>query len=80
MINSKLTLGEIAAIEELSGRSIATLDDNEQPQGKMLAALVYVTKKREDQTFSFKQAMDMDFEEAAALLGLGEDEDPKSEN
>jgi hypothetical protein len=46
-INS-LTLGELAKIEELGGASMSTLQDETKPKAKMLAALAFVIKRREN--------------------------------
>lgn len=76
-----LTLGEISVIEDLSGYGIGALDE-EKPQGKFLAALVMIAKRRDGQpTFTFNAAMATPFTEAQAYLGLDtEDEaDPTAE-
>lgn len=73
----QLTIGEIAKVEELSGQSINALGDPSTPQGKVMAALVYVFKRRNDQSFKFEDAMNMQLSEIQEVLGL-EDEDPKS--
>ena len=75
---NKLTLGEIAKVEELSGISINEIGGN-APQGKAMAALVFVLKRREDLSFTFANAMDLNMDEVNEILGLNEDEvpDPK---
>lgn len=69
-----LTLGEIATVEELGGSPIDTIESG--PKGKILAALAYVTKRRTDPDFKFKDALELNFEEANEILGFAE-EDPK---
>lgn len=70
----QLTLGEVAAIEDLSGVAIGALS-TETPQGKFLAALTMVAKRRSGEpTFTFNQAMAMPMLEAQEFLGLNEDE------
>jgi hypothetical protein len=71
-----LTMREVATVEELTGAAISALSDSERPQGKALAAIAYVIKRRTDQDFTFDNALDMDFTEIQALLGLDADEDP----
>lgn len=79
---TKLTLGEIAKVEELSGMSINAIGNETSPQGKTLAALVFVFKRREDTKFTFNDAMNLGMDEVSEILGLNEDEveapfDPK---
>lgn len=61
----QLTLGEIAKVEDLTGRSI---DDQTQPRGKYLIALTYVLKRREDPDFKYVDAEALDAEEAGQLI------------
>lgn len=77
-MQKRLTLGEIAAIENLSGVSIDSLMDEGTPKGKALAALVFVAKKREDPDFTFDDALNTDMDEAMEIVNatMG-DEDPK---
>lgn len=68
-----LTLGEVATIEDLSGVSLSALEG--QPQGKFLAALVMVVKRRSGEpTFTFNQALNVPMSEAHAILGMSDDE------
>lgn len=85
---NKLTLGEVAKVEELSGLSISSIGDDDKPKGLALAALAFVAKRREDPKFSWNDALLLTFDEAGALLGInaddaeadaeGEAEDPTS--
>lgn len=69
-----LTLGEVATIEDLSGYGIGALD-KQTPQGKFLAALYMVAKRRSGEpTFTFNQALRVSISEAQTFLGI-EDED-----
>lgn len=69
-----LTLGEVATIEDLSGFGIASLNEG-TPQGKFLAALVMVFKRRNGEpTFTFNQALAVPMLEAQTLLGLDDTE------
>ena len=77
---NKLTLGDVAAVESLSGMSISAIGDDEQPKGKALAALVFVIKRKSDSDFTFEDAMNMTMEEASEVLGLDNEEDPKALN
>lgn len=70
---TSLTLGEVATIEDLSGIALSDLEG--KPQGKFLAALVMVIKRRTgDPTFTFNQALAMPMDEAQQLLGLDQAE------
>lgn len=66
----KLTLGEVATIEDLSGVAISSLSE-ETPQGKFLAALTMVAKRRSGEpTFTFNQALNTPMLDAQEFLGL----------
>lgn len=69
----RLTLGEIAKIEELSGASIAAIGDEETPKGKALAAVAFVVKRRTNPTFTWNEAMGLTLAEAFGVLGIEED-------
>ena len=71
----KLTLGEIAKVEELSGLSINEIGSQKAPQGKALAALVFVMKRRDDNKFTFADAMDLSMDEVTEILGLNDEDD-----
>lgn len=68
-----LTLGEVDTIESLSGTSIDTLGDEGRPKGKMLAALVYIAKRREDKSYTFNQALEVTLAESEELIGFDDD-------
>ena len=71
-----LVLGEVAKIEELSGTSANDWDDH-APQGKLLAALVFVYKRREDKKFTWNDALGLGLQEAGEYLktqGFGVDD------
>lgn len=74
----KLTLGEIAAVENLAGVSIDSIGQDETPKGKAMAALVFITKKRDNPDFTFEDALNMDMDEALAIIS--DEEDPKDKN
>lgn len=70
-----LTLGEISALESLSGLSVSELGNNSAPRGKMLAAMSYVHKRRNGfPLFTFNEALGLTITEANELLGLDDDE------
>lgn len=79
-IMNKLTVGDVAIVEEMSGISISAMGDEDKPKGKMLAAMVYAVKRKQDKDFSYQNALDMTFDEVTEFLGLNEDDedDPKA--
>ena len=77
-IIERLTVGDIAIVEEHSGISISALGDEDTPKGKMLAALAFVIKRKENKDFTFADALNLTMREATDILGLEDDEeDPK---
>ncbi|MGC5584153.1 hypothetical protein [Ornithinimicrobium sp. W1665] len=65
---NKLTLGEVAKIEELSGQPITSFGDDDRPKGLALAAFAFIAKRREDPTFTWNKAQELTFEEANTIL------------
>lgn len=68
---NRLTLGEVAKVEELSGMPISAIGDDERPKGNALAALAFVAKRREDPKFTWNQAQGLTLDEAQDILGMG---------
>lgn len=71
----RLTLGEVAKIEELSGQPISAIGEDDKPKGLALAAMAFVAKRREDPKFTWNAAQNLTFDEANEILGLTEGED-----
>lgn len=67
-----LTLGEVAAIESLSGQSVAVLADGTAPLGKTMAAMAYVIKRRANLDYKFEDALNLTMAEAGVILGAVE--------
>jgi hypothetical protein len=65
---SKLTLGELAKIEELGGMSIDSFGDEGKPKMKMLIALAYVIKRREDKNVTLLQIENMTSDEVTTII------------
>ena len=65
---TELTLAEVADVERLSKQSFSTVADQGSPKGKVLQALAYVIKRREDPKYKFEDAGKLTFTEANALL------------
>ncbi len=76
----RLTLGEVATIEDLSGQSISTVGDDGVPMGKMLGALCMITKRRNGfPAFKFGDALALTMDEALEVLGWTDDDDTATE-
>lgn len=72
---TRLTLGEVAKIEELSGRPLAAISDDDTPQGKLLAALVFVSERRNGHAIPWHECLNMEMTAALELLGMAGDDD-----
>lgn len=82
----KLTLGEIATIEDLSGVSLDLMELDATPKGKMLAALLFVHRRRTAMvagnppaSVTWASIQDVPLDEAAAELGYGIDDEPEGD-
>lgn len=69
---TRLTLGEIAKLEELTGLSIDRIASADAPKGKLLAAMAYVASRRRGTPLSFDEALGLSIPETNELLGLTE--------
>jgi len=65
----QLTLDEIETIENILGVSIDQAFADGKPKGKAVKVFIWVSKKREDPTFTIEQAGAMSFEESMKILG-----------
>lgn len=72
---SKLTMGEIALVESLSGLSLEEVGADQKPKGLALAALAFVAKKRADAEFTWNDAQALTYTEVNEILGDGEADD-----
>lgn len=68
----KLTLGEVATIERLSGLSVSTISADDSPKGLMMAALCFVAKRRDGDPITWNDAQDLTMDQANDILGLDE--------
>lgn len=74
-----LTMGELDQIEQLTGQSLGDMGDPHTPKAKLMTALAWAAKRREDPSFTFNQAEAMTLAEIQALTGdSAEDDDPKA--
>ena len=73
-----LTVGEVIEIEEISGLPIDELQKEGTPKGKVLLAMMFVVKKREDPDFTVDQARSLPVAFANDMLAGGVEERPTS--
>lgn len=84
----KLTLGEIAKIEDLSGQSVTSLGEDGAPKGLLLAALAYTAKRRQNiadglppvHSAMWNECLDMTFDEANTLVGFADAPEVEAED
>ena len=53
---SDLTIAEVVEIEDRTGLPLDALGSPDHPKGRMLQALAYIVKRREDPAFTWEQA------------------------
>ena len=53
---NELTIGEIVEIEERTGLPLDALGQADKPKGKMLQALAYISKRRDNPDFTWEMA------------------------
>ena len=51
-----LTIAEVVLIEEMTGLPLDALGQPDVPKGKMMQALAFISKRREDPDFTWEQA------------------------
>ena len=51
-----LTIAEVVEIEERTGLPLDALGQADKPKGKMLQALAYIVKRRDNPDFTWEQA------------------------
>ena len=66
---NNLTLGEVSRIEEISGLPLSAMAYEAKPKGKQLAAVAFILMKREDKTYTLKQAEELTMPEVMQILG-----------
>ena len=68
-----LKIREIEELEEISGMSVDSLDADDAPKGKLLRALAYIVKKRENPDFTLEDAGEL-------VIKPVSDSDPKEQS
>ena len=51
-----LTIGEVVEIEDLTGLPLDALGQADKPKGKMLQALAFISKRRDNPAFTWEMA------------------------
>ena len=74
----KLTLGEIARIEDIAEAPLANLADDNAPKGALLSALAFVMMRRENPKFTLEDAKQLTMADIEKLL-VDSDSDAKKE-
>lgn len=74
---NSLSMGEVTQLEELSGLSLSAMADETAPKGRFMTAMAYLSKRRDDPTFTWSQAEALTLTEVSALMATEED-DPKA--
>ncbi len=72
---TNLTLGETAEIEELTGQAVTAMADDTAPKAKLMAAMLYVVKRRSDPEFTWEDALNSTMADLSEVLGS--ETDPK---
>lgn len=76
-----LTIGEIATVEKISGISLTQIKDKSAPKARLMIAIAYVTKRRQEPKTKLVDVEDMTMDEISAILKQSkspEAGDPKS--
>ncbi len=68
-----LKIREIEELEEISGMSVDSLDTGDVPKGKLLRALAYIVKKRDNPDFTLEDAGEL-------VIKPVSDADPKEQS
>ncbi len=77
----RLTIGEVAAVEEISGVSLTSMADPASPKARVMIALVYTLEKRHNPQVKLNHIQQMTLEQLLQrLTAAGEEgDDTKSE-
>ncbi len=74
----KLTLGEIARIEDIAEAPLSSLGDDNAPKGALLSALAFVMMRRENPKYTLEDAKQLTMADIEKLLA-DSDSDAKKE-
>lgn len=68
MSMNKLTVGDIAEIEEISNLPFSALGDTQTPKGKLMQAVAFVLKRKDNPAFTLEDAGKLSMDEITHLL------------
>lgn len=63
-----LTIGEIEAVEDITGASLSALEDDTTPKGKTIKAIVYIVSRRLGEPKSLEEIAAMPMTEAMTYM------------
>ena len=69
---SDLTIAEVVLIEDKTGLPLDALGDADKPKGRMLQALAFIVKRREDPTYTWEQAGELKINATSEPVDLDE--------
>lgn len=72
---AKLTIGEAAKCEDLSGQRIAALQDTSEASTLMLAAFAFVWKKRTEPGTTWNEILGTEYGDLLQILGIESEEE-----
>ena len=70
-----LTISEIVTVEDLTGLPFDALTDPDKPKGRMLQALAFISKKRENPEFTFEMAGELSISMESEELDFTDDDE-----
>lgn len=74
----KLTIGEIATVEKISGVSLSQLKDKSTPKAKLMIAMAYVIEKRRNPKVKVADIEDLPMPAVMEIVKSLKGGDPKS--
>lgn len=64
-----LTVGEVIELEEIAGVSVDDIQKAGQPKGKVVLAMLFIVKRRDDPTFTLEQARALPVSAMSEIVG-----------
>lgn len=74
-----LTFEEQSTIEHLAGQGIATLGNEDKPKAKMMAAFLFIQRRRQDPAFLWNDAMGLTQQDFNDAFDMGADDEDDEE-
>ena len=70
-----LTISEIVTVEDLTGLPFDALTDPDKPKGRMLQALAFISKRRENPDYTFEMAGELSISMESEELDFTDDDE-----